>query len=442
MVAITYTLGSSITNQGSAFTAQYQMAVDASVRFFEHAFTNNVSLNLDFEYVALSSGSANNSGPADAYSYTSVRSALLASAVSADDNTGYGTLPASDPTGSTNTSDFKITQGQAKALGLSFSGAQTFDATIRLNTAYASSWVYDPNNRTGGLDAIAALEHEISEFAFGRIGSLGSSPFSGYWTALDLFRSNSSGQRNLSSANADTNYFSIDGTHLLQRYSTQPGGGDYVDWYGNIVGDSFGTPYYNTAGLVTPTDLREIDVQGWTREPATTRDFSCNAVSDILFFNQSGGDLWYGAMNASFQGWHHVGGYNTSLNVVGVGDFNADYTSDVLFRNNSTGDLWYAAMSNGGIGTGIGNTPGNDLAGTLAGWVHLGGSSAALTVVGTGYFSGPTGDSNILFRNNASGDLWSMQLSGGQFHSWQHIGGSSATLTCKGTGDFFGNGTS
>ena len=61
--------------------------------------------------------------------------------------------------------------------------------------------------------------------------------------------------------------------------------------------------------------------------------------------------------NGAFNGWHQVGGSDTTY-ALGVVDYFGNRTADILFRNNSTGDTWYAAMSNGGFNS----------------WQHIGGS--------------------------------------------------------------------
>jgi hypothetical protein len=88
-------------------------------------------------------------------------------------------------------------------------------------------------------------------------------------------------------------------------------------------------------------------------------------TSDILFRNNSSGDTWFEAIsNASFNGWHQVGGSDTNYAVVSVGDYSASGTDDILFRKNSTGDTWFADMSNG----------------AFAGWHQVGGSDPSYTV--------------------------------------------------------------
>jgi hypothetical protein len=419
---ITYTLGTSITSQGAAFTAQYQTAVNAAIQFLEHAFTNNVTLNLDFEWSSLGAGvGANNSGPAYSFSYSQVLNALKASAHSADDNAGYGTLPLSDPVGSG--SDFAVTQGEAKVLGLNFGTGSTFDATVRLNSDFGTTgWTFDPNNRavSGKLDAIGALEHEITEFAMGRIGALGTYIFSGsFWTPLDLFRTNASGRVYTPGPGS----FSIDGVHLLQTYNDPTHGGDAVDWLGSIQGDSFGTLYSGVADVVTPVDMREMDLLGWTRAPATFDDFTGDAVSAILYRNASTGDVGYRAMNGGVGTWHDIGG-SVSYNVVGTGDFDGNYAADILYQNASGDTAYYA----------------NTLDGTPGTWVDLGIISTAYKVVAVGDLNGD-GVSDIVFQATSgptTGDVGYSIITNGHLGTWHDLG--TTTYTVVGVGDFLGNG--
>ena len=237
--------------------AGFKTAVQSAVSFFEQTFTNNVTLNITFGWAALGAGAAaQNSFYIDTYTYSQMKSLLTATANSADDRAAYGTLPASDPiTGGNST--WALTVGQEKALGISASAP--YDDYVQLNSSLP--WTFDPNNRavSGKYDAIGAIEHEISEGAFGRIGDLN---FDGFYTPLDLFRYSSPGVRNFNPG-ANT-WFSIDGTHLLQEFNNHNQfGGDVADWYPTIQGDSFGGAYSGVVGAVTPTDLKELDILGW-----------------------------------------------------------------------------------------------------------------------------------------------------------------------------------
>ena len=80
--------------------------------------------------------------------------------------------------------------------------------------------------------------------------------------------------------------------------------------------------------------------------------------------------------------------------------------------------------------------------GTLQGWHGIGGSSTAYAVVGVGDFNGD-GILDILFRNNATGDIGFYQMnSNGTLQGWHGIGGSSTAYAVVGVGDFNGDGVS
>ena len=437
---INITYGSGVTSQSAAFQAQFATAANAAVQFYEHTFTNNVAVNISLDYAALGGNAiaSNSFGLQGFYTYAQVKSALASHSTSADDATALANLPLADPGNATN--GYVLTNTQARILGFSVGATSNDDAlTVNSNLTYN----FDPNNRNaaGNFDLIGVLEHEISEGVFGRIQDENADSNKSN-SALDLFRFTGAGTNTRTyTPNAD-GWFSLDGTHNLERFNnTSVQTGDLADWYPSISGDSFGNGSTGIASLVTPTDLRVLDAIGWTRAPATVMDFNGNGVSDILFTNAATGDLGFYSMNGSVQGWQHVLGYSTGYTVVGTGDFNHDFASDVLLRNNSTGDIGFYSLSNGATGTGAGNTPGNDAAGTFSGWHDIGGSSTAYSVVGIGDFYG-TGTSDILFRNNATGDVGFYEINNGAFVAWHGIGGSSTAYSIVGTADFYGNGTS
>jgi len=78
--------------------------------------------------------------------------------------------------------------------------------------------------------------------------------------------------------------------------------------------------------------------------------------------------------------------------------------------------------------------------GAYVGWQDVGVSSTAYSVVGTGDFFG-NGTSDILFRDNSTGDTGFYAINNGTYAGWQDIGGSSTAYSVVGVGDFLGNGT-
>jgi hypothetical protein len=162
-------------------------------------------------------------------------------------------------------------------------------------------------------------------------------------------------------------------------------------------------------------------------------DFNDDGVSDILFENNTSGDTGYYQMNYSsgtLQAWNDIWVASTAYSVVGIGDFNFDGTSDILYRDNATGDTGYYQMYNA-----------VDSAFEHPGWNDIGASSTAYDVVGVGDFNGD-GGSDILYRNNATGDtgFYQKALIGGTI-SWHDVGASSTAYSVVGVGDFNGDGT-
>jgi hypothetical protein len=69
--------------------------------------------------------------------------------------------------------------------------------------------------------------------------------------------------------------------------------------------------------------------------------------------------------------------------------------------------------------------------GAFAGWHQVGGSDTHYAVVGVGDYIG-NGMSDILLRNNATGDTGFAALSNGSFNGWHQIAGSSPSYVVKG----------
>jgi aryl-phospho-beta-D-glucosidase BglC (GH1 family) len=77
-------------------------------------------------------------------------------------------------------------------------------------------------------------------------------------------------------------------------------------------------------------------------------------------------------------------------------------------------------------------------AGAFQGWQQIGGSNTSYSAIGGGYFYG-NGTEDILFRNNSTGDTWFEGINSGTFTGWQQIGGSDTHYAVVGVGDFFGH---
>jgi ELWxxDGT repeat protein len=172
--------------------------------------------------------------------------------------------------------------------------------------------------------------------------------------------------------------------------------------------------------------------------------FQSDALPSFTIFNGevlfSGTDassnvgLW--VTNGTAAGTHElIGGGRSPRNEAAVtitvsppDDFTGNNISDILFRDTTSGDTWVEVVK---VFTVVVDTS----------WNQIGGSNTSFSVAGTGDFYG-TGTSDILFRNNSTGDTWFEAVSNGAFAGWHQIGGSDTTYPVAGLGDFSGYGTS
>jgi len=147
-----------------------------------------------------------------------------------------------------------------------------------------------------------------------------------------------------------------------------------------------------------------------------------------LFTNVAGND----PMN---EYWSSVatGLTNLDIEALNVMGFGPRLVSDD-FKANGTSDILFRNEATGDVGFyAIGN-------GANAGWKDIGASSTAYTLVGTSDFSG-NGADDILFRDNTTGDTGFYEIVNGASTGWHDVGASSIAYTVVGTGDFTGNGS-
>ncbi|MDB5458796.1 MAG: hypothetical protein JWO72_537 [Caulobacteraceae bacterium] len=250
---------SSVTNAPAGYTT----AIQSAINYLDNLITNNITITIAFGWGEVNGQAvaANAAGENQAngyyYSYAQVKNALLGAASSPDDRASVATLPGADPT---NGGRFFVTMAQAQALGLGGASTSTV-GWVGLNAS--DPYTFDPANRAvvGTYDAVGVLEHEITEI-LGRSGSMGSAFGSNIFTALDLFRFSSAGVRQLTPGTQA--YFSVDGSSMLLPYNDPTNGGDATDWALSVKGDSFGAAYSGRSSLVSATDLRVMDVLGYT----------------------------------------------------------------------------------------------------------------------------------------------------------------------------------
>ena len=285
-------------------------AFTAAGNIWSSLLTDNVTINMTVGTNALPAGVlAQASSTRALFSYTDFRNSMLADVTSADDAMAVASLAAGstfdmlinhtannpngtgsataylDDDGDANNASIRITNANAKALGLTVANGN--DASITFSNAF--SWDYDPSDGIGaGLyDFIGIAVHEIGH-ALGFISGvdildINSPPVNGpfndhqftFVSSLDLFRF-SAASFALGvidwTAGTDAKYFSLDGgAKSIAGFSTGRNFGDgrqASHWKDNL-GLGVMDPTAGTGELLTISgnDLRAFDVMGWNLAP-------------------------------------------------------------------------------------------------------------------------------------------------------------------------------
>ncbi|MBR1220160.1 VCBS repeat-containing protein [Bradyrhizobium sp. U87765 SZCCT0131] len=463
-----------LTGLTASQQAVFEAACVTACQYYQHEFTNNVTVNVTFNWSALPAGDlANNNFAGVLVSYAQLTTALKAIGRSPDQIGAYATMPASDPTGS---SQWFVPQAQARLLGLT--SATGTDDTVNLNSNIGfSGFSFNPyaRNTPGTFDAIGVLEHELSEGSLGRIQALGMTGagneqnWNGWHSELDLFRYNPNGGSLVRALTPGPGYFSIDGQTLLQQYNNPVNGGDAVDWLPSIQGDSYGDGYRGTGSFITPVDVREDNILGWTRASASS-DFTGNYTSDVFWQNTTSGDVGEWLMSNGQISAAPALGNATGYQIVGTGDFNGDGTSDIFWQQ-SNGNMGEWIFSRGQISAApflgtmpagykiaaIGDFNGDGTSdifwesgsGTIGEWLisnaeiyaapSLGQASTSLQIIGAGRFTGGKTDDILWEQSNGVVGEW--LISNGQIYAAPSLGSTAPGFQILGYGDFTGNGT-
>ena len=449
--------------------AGFQAAALAAAQYFMHVLSDNITVNITVGYGLLNGQPVSAGALAQSefflgndLTYSDIKQALNADGTSVDDRTSVATLPVNDPT---NGGVFDLTSAAMKALGLSPANDPSVDGYIALNSSYA--FTYDPNARIVSLkyDAIGTLEHEISE-VLGRIGSLGQGLGQNVYEPIDLFRYSSANNRSVAYSSGN---FSVNGTSMLFAFNDPNNGGDAADWAAGVNRDSFGYGTTGTGGFVSQTDMRAMDVIGYSRRE-TLNDFNGDGTSDLIWRNTSSGqEVMWGVQGKTALTSSFLGG-DANWRIVGTGDFNGDFTSDVLWRNSTTGTVVMWTLNGGTVvsaatvggdltwsvaGTGDFNGDGKsdilwrstggtlivwDMNGTVSGGSAVVGTFPSRTVIGTGDFNGD-GKTDILMRNVTTGNVSLLLMNNGAITSTTALGGDT-DWSINQIADFNGDGMS
>jgi lipocalin len=160
--------------------------------------------------------------------------------------------------------------------------------------------------------------------------------------------------------------------------------------------------------------------------PTATHDFNADCLSDIVWYNTTGGQVVTWLVNGtSVIGGGSPGSAGSPWAIVGQRDFNGDGTNDILWRNGTTGQLliWFLNGS------------------SVIGGGSPGGAASPWAVAGTGDFNGD-GFGDVLWYNTNTGQVVIWLLNGTSVIGGGSPGTAASPWTIAGTGDFNGDGMS
>jgi autotransporter passenger strand-loop-strand repeat protein len=248
----------------SSVTAAYRSDILAAEHVLASEYTNSVTLDMNFNFAPLGPDSTSESSfnTVDV-TYATLKSALQSHATTPLQQAAVAALPATDPSGG---ALFAVPIGMADILGIAGGATGTDDVTLNSSL----SWTF-------GQDVVGEIEHQISEGAMGRIGSLGFA-IPGEWAPMDLFRYSAVDTPDYTGGqDGQETFFSVDGSSLsTQNFhnsvdsSGQFDGLDLADW-DSTVGDSFGPGGPGIGATLSTTDLQIMEVLGWDLQAAWKR---------------------------------------------------------------------------------------------------------------------------------------------------------------------------
>lgn len=284
-LVINITYDSSVANAPAGFEA----VVASVVQFYESEFTNQITLNIDvgweeIDQQGLLSGALGESQSyLESFSYSQIRSALIANATSSAQLSAVNSLPTSAPANG----PIYLTLADATALGLLSSGT-TLDGYVGFSNSFPFAYNNSNGVPAGEYDLYGVVAHELSE-VMGRISLL---DMSNSYSDLDLFRYSAPGV--LSLVGTDTGYVSANGGNTALNYFNSNPSGDFGDWASSAGNDAYNA--FSNAGVVnavTQADLTVMNILGYdlgsqTQGTATFPLANANDVTEALYIGYYG----------------------------------------------------------------------------------------------------------------------------------------------------------
>ena len=298
----------------STGNAQADAAFAAAAQRWSSLFTDNVTINVYRGFSALGAGILGSTSNTQAnYAYSAARAAFVADATSSDDATATANLqpgssfglllnrtsnspngagsatPYLDNDGDANNINLRLSNANAKALGLLSGTNAAQDGAITFSTSF--TWDFDPTDgiTAGAFDFVGVAAHEIGHllgFVSGvDVLDINSPPVNGpfadnqftFVSPLDMFRysslSDASGVIDWTADNR-TKYFSIDGgTTSLTTFSTGRnfGDGNQASHWKDSLGIGIMDPTAARGELlaISALDILAFDVIGWNLQIQT-----------------------------------------------------------------------------------------------------------------------------------------------------------------------------
>lgn len=262
-----------ITPTFNNMTAAEQTVVNTAISFYDSAFSDPITVAIEFH--GMSTGLGSSLTAVYSINYSSVRSAMIADATTATDTTA---LAASVPSGATDPvngqTKISIKPALGRALGFATSGVAlnsagfctfTGDGCIGINTGLTTV-------NGGAYSMLSVVEHEIDEvLGLGSGLSSNGTIFLNQAMPEDLFRYSASGVRsfatNSCSGTVPTAYLSLNGgVTNLSGFNNCNNGGDYGDFSTNspaFVQDAYGTPGSSAFLTTSSVEALTLDAIGY-----------------------------------------------------------------------------------------------------------------------------------------------------------------------------------